>query len=192
MKFIDQILKYKPVNEQDLSDKNIILNYINDYRQNILLRENFIAHMTSSGFVINRECTKVLMIFHKIYNTWTWTGGHADGMEDLLEVALKEAKEETGLKNLVSISDNVYSVDILPVWGHFKKGKYISAHLHLNTSFILIGDEREELIVNEEETNGVKWILIEDMIEHSKEPFLIEIYLRLIEKAKEKLINKKI
>ena len=55
------------------------------------------AHMTASSWIVNEDYTKVLMIYHNIYNSWAWTGGHADGDEDLLHVAVKEAREETGL-----------------------------------------------------------------------------------------------
>ena len=43
------------------------------------------------------------MIHHNIYNSWSWTGGHADGDKDLLYVAIKEAKEETGVKNIKAL-----------------------------------------------------------------------------------------
>lgn len=187
MKFIKQIEDYIAVNEQDKNDRKVILDYINDYKDNILTRDNEIAHMTSSAFILNKTCDKVLMIHHNIYNTWTWTGGHADGEEDLLTTAIKEAMEETGLKKLKTLSSYISSLDILPVWGHMKRGSYVSAHLHLNASYILIADENEELLINEEETSGIAWISIEDMPAKSNEPFLLEIYFKLIERAKEEL-----
>ena len=49
--------------------------------------------MTSSGLIFNKNLDKILMVHHNIYNTWSWTGGHADGEDDLLKVAIKEAKE---------------------------------------------------------------------------------------------------
>lgn len=187
MEFIRQIEAYKADSEQEKNDKKIILNYIDDYKHNILTRDNEIAHITSSGFILNKSCDKVLMIHHNIYNTWTWTGGHADGEKDLLATALKEAIEETGVKNLKPLTNEISSIDILPVWGHMKRGAYVSAHLHLNASYILIADEEEKLMVNEDETSGVGWVTIEDMPEKSNEPFLLEIYFKLIEKAKNQL-----
>ena len=58
------------------------------------------------------------MIYHKIYNSWAWTGGHNDGDTNFLRVALKEAQEETGLKNINVISDDIFSIDVLTVNGH--------------------------------------------------------------------------
>lgn len=78
MNFKEAILKYQPINEQEKSDKEIILDYIDHFHDNILTREDQIAHMTSSGLILNKSLDKILMIHHNIYNTWAWTGGHAD------------------------------------------------------------------------------------------------------------------
>ena len=125
MNFRESILKYSPINEQEANDKKIILDYIDNFYENILTRENQIAHMTSSGLILNKALDKILMIHHNIYNTWTWTGGHADGDDDMLKVALKEAKEETGLNNIIPLTEELASIDIIPVYGHIKRGKYV-------------------------------------------------------------------
>ncbi|MDF2821201.1 MAG: hydrolase [Clostridiales bacterium] len=146
MNYREEIRKYQPVNEQEMNDKKVILDYIEYFYEDILTRENQIAHMTSSGLILNESLDKILMIHHNIYKTWTWTGGHAEGDSDMLGVALKEAKEETGVMNIVSLTQNLASIDIIPVYGHVKRGKYVSSHLHLNTSYILIADEKEALV----------------------------------------------
>lgn len=184
MNFREVILKYQPVNEQEASDKKVILDYINCFYEDILTRKNAIAHMTSSGLILNKSLNKILMIHHNIYKTWTWTGGHADGDSDMLEVALKEAKEETGVSNIVPLTDELASVDIIPVYGHIKRGKYVSSHLHLNTSYILIADEDEELVINEEETSDVGWVEVNRLSQYSNEPYLIDIYNKIVEKAR--------
>ncbi|SKC73731.1 NUDIX hydrolase [Maledivibacter halophilus] len=184
MNFRQEILKYQPINEQERKDKEITLGYIDQFIENILTRENKIAHMTSSGLILNKSLDKILMIHHNIYNTWTWTGGHADGDTDMLKVALKEAKEETGLLDIVPLTYDLASIDIIPVYGHIKRGEYVSSHLHLNTSYILIGDEREELVINQEETSDVGWVEVNRLDQYSNEPYLIEIYNKIIEKAK--------
>ncbi len=185
MSFREAILKYQPTNEQEMNDKKNILDYIELFYENILTRGNQIAHMTSSGLILNKSLDKILMIHHNIYNTWTWTGGHADGDSDMLRVAIKEAKEETGVSNIVSLSDNLASIDIIPVYGHIKRGKYVSSHLHLNTTYVLIADESEKLVTNEEETSGVSWIEVNRLAEYSNEPYLIEIYKKIVDKARQ-------
>ena len=184
MNFIEAIKSYEPINEQEASEKEAILAYINTFPDNILTRENTFGHLTSSGFVMNKELTKVLMVHHNIYNTWAWTGGHADGEEDLLYVAIKEAKEETGIKEVVPLMEEIASVDILPVWGHVKKGKYVATHMHLNTAYILIADEKQTLEIKEDENSGVRWIAIEDIEKYSNEPEIIKVYHKLISRAR--------
>ncbi len=79
----DKIEKFKPYNEQEEVEKNIILKYF-DIFDDVLTRQNEIGHFTSSSFILNKERTKMLIIYHKIYNSWGWTGGHSDGDSDLL------------------------------------------------------------------------------------------------------------
>lgn len=183
MSWIDEIRNYNPYNEQEERDKELILECV-DNSSNILTRENTVAHITSSGYIINKTRDKVLMIYHNIYKSWAWTGGHADGDSDLLYVAIKEAQEETGLKNVKPIHNDILSLDVLNVNGHIKRGKYVSSHLHLSVAYLLEADENEELIVNEEETSGVKWIPINEIHKYSSEPYMVNVYNKFNEKIK--------
>lgn len=184
MNYKSEIEKYIPSSPQEESDKNIMLDYIERY-DNVLLRENKIAHITSSGLVLNRSLDKMLMVHHNIYNTWSWTGGHADGEKNILKVAIKEAVEETGVSNISPLTESIVSLDILPVYGHMKKGKYVSAHLHLSISYVLIANEKDTLTVKEDENSGVRWVKLNDIGDFSNEPYLINIYNKIIKKAKE-------
>lgn len=184
MSWIDLIKTYKPYNQQEEKDKEIILHCINIF-DDVLTRNNEIMHITSSAFILNKAKDKTLMIHHNIYNSWSWTGGHADGEENLLAVAIKEAREETGVKNVRPIVPGIFSLDILPVLGHVKNGKYISAHLHLSVAYLVEVDEDELLIVKSDENSDVKWIPIEKVNEYSNEPHMQKIYNKLILKIKE-------
>lgn len=192
MNLKEQIENYKPYNEQEKSDKEIMLNCINTFKD-VLTRENKICHFTASNWIINKERTKVLMIYHNIYKSWAWTGGHADGDSNLLHVALKETEEETGLKNLKLLSDGIFGIQILTVDSHIKREKFISSHLHLDCCFLLEANENEILKIKEDENSGVKWIDIEKAVEITNEPKMKPIYRKLNEKYKsnfDKLIKK--
>ena len=138
--------------------------------------------MTSSGFIVNPTFDKVLMIHHNIMKKWAWTGGHADGESDLLAVALKEAKEETGVKEIQPLSQQIASLDILSVSSHMKNNKYVNTHLHLSIAYLLICDENQSLKVCENENSGVAWI---DMHKINPEHFSqhdVYLYQKLINK----------
>lgn len=182
MSFIEDLKNYIPYNEQEKKDKELILLALNNFN-NLLTRDNPLMHFTSSAYIVNKTKDKVLMIYHKIYDSWAWTGGHNDGDSDFLKVAIKEAKEETGLKNINIITNNIFSIDVLTVNGHIKKGQYVSCHLHLNLTYLLEASEDESLVVNEEETKGVKWIPIDKLDEYCTEPYIINnVYNKLNEK----------
>ena len=124
------------------------------------------------------------MVYHNIYDSWGWTGGHADGDPDLLAVALKEAREETGVQHFQFLSDLPQALDIIPVWSHYKNGKPISAHLHLNMTYLLIADECEQLTIKEDENSAVGWILVDEIGKYCSEPSILPIYMKLVVAAK--------
>lgn len=184
MSWKEAIENYIAYNEQEIEDKKVSLMCINQF-DNLLTRENPLIHITSSGYIVNKARTKVLMVHHNIYKTWSWSGGHADGDEDLLKVAIKEAKEETGIINVYPVKAEPLSLDILEVIGHVKRGKYISAHLHLSLCYLLEADEKDELKVKEDENSGVRWLPIDKLKEYCNEPNMVELYNKFNKKIKE-------
>lgn len=177
----EQIEHFEPFNEQERADKEMMLEYINTFTD-VLTRENKMCHFTASNWIVNKERTKVLMIYHNIYQSWAWTGGHADGDGNLLHVALKEAQEETGLNHLKVLKQEIYSLEILTVDSHIKRGNFVPSHLHLDCCYLLEADENEQLKVKEDENSGVKWIDINKVIEITNEPKMIPIYQKLNDK----------
>lgn len=181
---IDDIRNYRPCNEQEQRDKEIILSFLAN-NPDAFLRSNLMAHMTASAWITNSRRDKVIMVYHKLYGSWAWTGGHADGEEDLLKVALKEAREETGAEHIKPVSEDIYSLEILTVNGHEKRGEYVPSHLHLNVTYLLEADEDDALKVCPEENSAVAWYSLEEALQKSTEPWFVErIYKKLNEKLK--------
>ena len=183
MELRNQIEKYKPYNEQEEKDKKLMLKYIDTF-EDVLTRKNEFGHFTASSWAVNKDRTKVLMIYHNIYKSWTWTGGHADGESDLLKTAIRELKEETGVENVKVLNDDIFSLEIICVNGHIKNGKYVSSHVHLNLTYLLEIDEKETLKIKKDENSGVKWINIEDIEKTSNEKWMKEtVYKKLKKKC---------
>lgn len=179
-----QIQSYQPENEQEKQDQKVMLAYIQNF-DNVLTRENEFGHFTASSWVVNPERTKVLMIYHNIYQSWTWTGGHADGEADLLQTAIRELKEETGIEHVKVLKDGIYSLEIICVNGHVKRGKYVSSHVHLNLTYLLEVSEEEMLTMKPDENQGAKWIPIEEINQYCTEEWMKQkVYPKLNEKLK--------
>lgn len=184
MKLIEQLEKYQPVNAQEEKDKSFIISCLMQF-DNIFSRENNLAHMTASAWVVNKDHDKVLMAYHNIYDSWSWLGGHADGETDLLSTAMREVSEESGIHNIHPVSGDIYSLEVLTVDGHIKRGEYVSSHLHLNVTYLIEADEDETLSIKPDENSGVKWFGLDESIKASSEKwFRDNIYNKLNEKLK--------
>lgn len=185
MSIYEEILAYRPENEQEERDRTLILDFL-EQNPDAFLRTNRIAHMTASAWVTNPAHSRVLMVYHKIYDSWSWCGGHADGDENLLRVALKECREETGLSRVRPVSERIFSLECLTVDGHEKHGKYVSSHLHLNITYLLEADDTQPLHVCEAENSGVRWFTPEDALRASTEPWFVQ---RIYSKLNRRLLN---
>ena len=171
-------MRYKPCDELEARDREVML-WALDTQPSPLTRDNPLAHFTASAWIVNPDFTKALMVHHNIYNTWAWTGGHNDGEACPLAMALREAREETGLAQIEPVSEDLYSLEILPVQSHVKRGAFVSAHLHMNVTFLLRADEGQRLREKADENSGVKWFPLEEAADNRDEPFMAEVYRKL-------------
>lgn len=175
----DDITAYRPRCEQEVRDRAVILDFI-ARNPDAFLRTNLIAHMTASAWVVDREREHVLMVYHNIYNSWSWTGGHADGERNLLSVAVREVREETGVQHILPVTEDIFSLEVLTVDGHEKRGEYVPSHLHLNVTYLLEADKNDTLHICASENSGVRWFTPEEALKASSEPWFVErIYKKL-------------
>ncbi|MGN1164769.1 MAG: NUDIX hydrolase [Candidatus Ornithospirochaeta sp.] len=153
--------------------------------ESVFLRDSVEEHMTASSWIVSKDGEKCLMVYHNIYDSWSWTGGHADGDENLLSVALKEAKEETGV-DCTPLSRKIFSLEVLPVEEHVKRGKIVPFHHHLNVTYLLTADEETTLKIKEDENSGVMWMTGGEMEEKVSEKWMVDsVYKKLVSRTKE-------
>ncbi|MEG1857894.1 MAG: NUDIX domain-containing protein [Pseudoflavonifractor sp.] len=153
----DELTAFSPFNAQEAADREAMLSFLNKASIQSLFSKNTPAHFTVSAWIVNAPRTRVLMAFHNIYRSWSWTGGHVLAPEDLSGFAIRKAKQETGLQTVQLVSNEIYSLEIIANNGYFDKGVYCPSHLHLNLTYLLEADEREPIHVDEQENCGVKW-----------------------------------
>ncbi len=184
----ENLKKYKPINEQETTDLKAMLDFIDHY-DNTLYRDNLIAHFTSSAIVLNETLDKILFAYHKIYDSWGWVGGHNDGDPDFLHVAIKEAMEETGIKDVKPFDDDILGIDIIEVPNHIKNGKYVSDHLHLNVTYLLIASDKQKITHKPDENLDVRWFSLDEYESYVTEDRMKSVYKKLINSALKKGCN---
>lgn len=179
-----QLERFVPFNGQEERDRELLL-YCLKNEPDVFSRQNRLAHFTASAWIVNEGQSKVLMVYHNLYQSWSWLGGHADGESDLLSVALREVGEESGLRGVRPVTEDIFSVEVLTVDGHEKRGEYVSSHLHLNVTYLLEADENETLRIKPDENSGVKWFPLDEAVAASSEPwFSRRVYEKLNRKVR--------
>lgn len=126
------------------------------------VRERKDGHFTGSAWIVNKKRTHALMTLHRKLNRWLQLGGHADGNENLLEVALLEAQEESGLSSLRIVDSGIFDIDrhVIP-----QKGD-IPEHFHYDVRFLIEAEMNEPLVLSEE-SKDLAWIpfdAVEDLV----------------------------
>lgn len=139
-------------------------------------RELFEGHFTASAFIVNTDCTKTLLVKHRKLNKWLQPGGHCDGEQNLLKVAIKEANEETGISNFESNSE-IFDVDIHII----PERKGVPEHLHFDVRFLLIAIEAEELKISDESID-LQWIPLDQIENFNPEPSIMRMVNKVIPK----------
>ncbi len=179
-----QLLSYEPFNEQEARDLPLMLDFLRR-GERPFERANEAGHFTASAWVTNPARDRVVMIWHNVYRSWAWTGGHADGETDLLAVARREAEEESGVSGLRPVAETPLSVEILTVDGHEKRGRYVSSHLHYNVTYLFEADETRTLRAKPDENSGAAWFTPQEALEACSEPWMAErIYKKLLARMK--------
>ena len=179
----EQLRDYTPYNAQEAADLPRVEKWLHEPLG--FSRMNDTGHFTASGWVVSPDRKKVLMVYHNIYNSWSWMGGHADGDRDLRSVAERDIREESGIRELRLLTPEIFSLEVLTVDGHEKKGQYVPSHLHYNVTYLFEADTQQQTALKPDENSGVCWIDVEKLPEMVSEPWFMErIYSKLCDKVR--------
>lgn len=176
------IEQFEPDCPQERIDKRTMLFYIAEFEE-VLTRKNPLLHFTVSAWTMNPRRDQVLMVYHNIYQAWSWVGGHTDGDQDFVSVAKRELTEETGLKEFRLVSPTPLSLEIIGVQGHEKRGEYVSPHLHLNVTYFFEAPQHQPLRSKPDENTGVAWRDVLRVQKDQTEKHMQKIYQKLLRRV---------
>ncbi|MBP3582101.1 MAG: NUDIX domain-containing protein, partial [Clostridia bacterium] len=180
---LDELDSYKPFNEQEQEDK-LAFSYFIDNSDIVLSRENLFGHLTTSAIVLTPDHKKMLMVHHNIFGGLIYPGGHADNINDLLSVAIREVNEETGLDVTPLEDGKLFGIQALPIEGHIKKGKYVPSHIHYDFVYLMQAkeDDLDKIRTLESENSKVVWVALDDCYGEEAVSWIRPILKKLVEK----------
>jgi 8-oxo-dGTP pyrophosphatase MutT (NUDIX family) len=126
-------------------------------------REHLPGHMTGSAWIVDDSFEYVLLTHHAKLNRWLQPGGHADGDENIERVAIREAEEETGLKDFRKLSDDLFDFDIHLI----PERKGFPAHYHYDIRILLQANRNDKLVVTEE-SHDLAWVHVDEIATRSE------------------------
>jgi len=143
-----------------------------------LLRTCALGHLTGSAWIVDASRRRALLTHHRKLDRWLQPGGHADGDFDLLAVALREAREETGLTRLKAVSAEIFDVDRhwIPPRGE------AAGHWHLDLRFLVEANPEEALCVSDE-SHDLKWVELTRVIALNPEESMLRLVRKTVDRA---------
>lgn len=121
-------------------------------------RDHLPGHITGSAWIIDDQKKFTLLTHHAKLNRWLQPGGHADGDEDIIRVALREAEEETGLKKFTLLNPSIFDLDIHVI----PKRNDFPEHLHFDIRIMLFASKEENFLVSEE-SHDLAWVPLDKL-----------------------------
>jgi 8-oxo-dGTP pyrophosphatase MutT (NUDIX family) len=124
------------------------------------------GHVTGSAFVVCPSTGLVLLHHHRRLDAWLQLGGHDEGEHDPRATALREAEEESGLRDLVLLSDEILDLDVHPI----PAGKGEPPHLHHDVRYALATETPGAISRDAAESIDLRWFTLADAAEKMNEP----------------------
>jgi 8-oxo-dGTP pyrophosphatase MutT (NUDIX family) len=117
-----------------------------------------VGHVTGSAWILNADGSQVLLTHHRKLDRWLQLGGHADGDPDVFAVAMKEAREESGLGDFEAVGNGIFDLDIHPIPAR----KSDPEHLHYDVRYLLRATGATDYVVSDE-SHDLRWVPLDEV-----------------------------
>lgn len=168
-KLLDLLERYIPFYQEEVKVKKDMIEFVNN-NHNCFDRRLEEGHITGSAWLLNKDGDKALLMHHRKLDKWLQPGGHADGDTDVLAVAVKEAREESGIKAIEVVNGDIFDIDIHLI----PENSIEKEHFHYDIRFLLQVKSDEELS-NNGESKELRWLDADDMIHLTEEKSVVRM-----------------
>lgn len=137
--------RYRPADPRERAMRDLAHRFVAE-NPRCFERSFRVGHVTGSAWIVDPKRERALLTHHRKLSKWLQLGGHADGEPDILEVALREAQEESGLIGIRPVSEEIFDVDVHLI----PRFRDEPEHLHYDIRFLLEADDAQPLQVSGE------------------------------------------
>lgn len=168
---------YDPFHPEEIQYKHDMLHFVKNNAR-CFERSLETGHMTASSWLVSQDGSQALLMHHTKLNRWLQLGGHADGHSNLLEVAKKEAREESGITHIEAIAAEIFDIDIHLIPENLKE----KAHYHYDVRFLLQVKSFERVQGNHE-SKELLWISKDPSGLPTKETSIVRMFTKWIKRS---------
>lgn len=142
------------------------------------------GHITGAAWIVSADRRRCLLTHHRKLDRWLQLGGHADGQTQIEEVALREAREESGMTgfDFVPIAGALMPLDIdvhqIPARYDGAGRQIEDAHEHHDIRFLLVAHPGQDAAASDE-SHDIGWFTSEEVLQLTNEASI----LRMLYKA---------
>ena len=166
---IKLLRQYQEAHQEEQSTTKQFLHFVMSH-QDCFERTLQIGHVTGSAWLVNAAGTHVLLTHHRKLGKWLQLGGHADGESDLWRVALREVWEESVLKTVSPVFENIFDLDI----HHIPRHGCEAEHLHYDVRFAMQATDSTQYVVSAE-SHDLSWVVIKNLQAFTREESMLRM-----------------
>ena len=165
---------YNPTDSQEIQFTEQITDFVQE-NPDCFERTLLIGHVMGSAWIMDKSRQFTFLTHHRKLDKWFQTGGHCDGDSDVLNVALKEAQEETGLADIQIISPEIFDIDIHEI----PERKGVPTHLHYDVRFLFEADMNQAFTVSSESTD-LAWVALSEVSKLNNSESIMRMVLKSV------------
>ncbi|MEK6676417.1 MAG: NUDIX hydrolase [Planctomycetota bacterium] len=169
---------YVPEDDTDRAQRDRIVGFVRE-NPDCFERTLPIGHITGAAWLLDRSRSRVLLTHHRKLGRWLQLGGHADGDPNVLEVALREAREESGIGDIRPLSTAIFDVDVHPIPARDSEPQ----HFHYDIRFLLGVTDTEEFEVSEE-SHDLAWVAMSEVPNIDTDGSVLRMHRKWLNKSK--------
>jgi 8-oxo-dGTP pyrophosphatase MutT (NUDIX family) len=155
---LDEVRAHRPIDEREGDMRDRLAAFLESFGARAFERELQTGHITASAWIVDPARHETVLLHHRKLDRWLQLGGHVDGDPDVRRSALREAREESGLRTLRLIDEAIYDIDVHRIPARAGEPE----HDHFDLRFALEADPREPLVRNAE-SHDVRWIPLTEL-----------------------------